>query len=346
MKQRSNAVTIRDVAQLAGVSPATVSKVLNDAPHVSAMTKARVLSAVHKLNFRPNTIARSLKKSQTLTIALITDDLEGVFSMSMMRGVEEVASALGFSVFLCNSYGDMARERAHLELLLAKQVEGVILLSGYRVHQRSAPALALGPIPVVYLYQYSQDISAACVIPDDVGGGRLATQHLIEVGRKRIGFINGPARYEATHKRLAGYQEALAAAGLSFDPALVRVGTWHENSGYQLAHELMSLPQPPDAIFCASDSLAVGALDALHQLGTRIPDDIALIGFDNRAFSQYQRPPLTTVALPLVEMGRLAGKLLLSAILEGQQNHETHVVPCQLIQRQSCGAGQLLTSAI
>jgi len=340
MKRKHDSVTIRDVAQLAAVSPATVSKVLNGAPHVSDSAKERVYAAITKLNFRPNTIARSLKKSQTSTIGLLTDDLEGVFTMSMMRGVEEVASAQGFSVFLCNSYGKMESEKAHLEVLLAKQVEGIVLLSGYRVRQRGAPALPLGTLPVLYLYQYTHDISAPCIIPDDAGGGKIATEHLIAAGRTRIGFINGPSHYEATHSRLEGYQQALAAAGLAIDPALVRVGKWHEEAGYQSARELMRLPQPPDALFCASDSIAVGALDALHEMGVVVPDDVALVGFDNRSFSQHQRPPLTTVELPLVEMGRLAGSLLLSAILNGNQESALHVVPCRLIQRQSCGASQ------
>jgi LacI family transcriptional regulator len=310
---------------------------LNGARHVSADAKARVQSAVAKLNFRPNVIARSLKKSRTLTIGLITDDLEGVFTLSMMRGVEEVVSAQGFSVFLCNGYGDINREREHLDVLLAKQVEGVILLSGYRVRERGAPALPLPGLPVVYLYQYTHDLDAPCVIPDDEGGGRLGAEHLIAAGRGRIGFINGPAHYEATHRRLAGYRAALEAAGLPYDPALVRVGKWHEASGYQLAHELLRLPAPPDALFCASDSIAVGALDALHERGLRVPEDVALVGFDNRHFSLYQRPPLTTVALPLVEMGRLAGQLLLAAILEGERDSGIRQVACQLIQRESCG---------
>ena len=340
MKKRT-AITIREVAQLANVSPATVSKVLNGAPHVSASAKERVLSAISMLNFRPNTIARSLKKSQTATIGLLTDDIEGVFTMSMMRGVEAAASAQGFSVFLCNSYGNMDLEKAHLEVLLAKQVEGIVLLSGYRVRQRGAPALPLGTIPVVYLYQYTHDIPAPSIIPDDVSGARMATEHLIAVGRRRIAFISGPIRYEATHSRTQGYQQALVEAGLTFDPALVRVGKWHETAGYLAARELMNLAQPPNAIFCASDSIAVGALDALHELGRVVPDDVALVGFDNRTFSQYQRPPLTTIELPLVEMGRLAGSLLMSSILEGKKDTSLHVVPCKLIQRQSCGAPQL-----
>lgn len=166
----------------------------------------------------------------------------------------------------------------------------------------------------------------------------MATQHLIQAGRKRIGMLNGPSKYEATHQRLQGYQKALEEAGLPYDASLVRVGKWHEQSGYQLARELMRLPHPPDAIFCASDSIAVGALDALHELGMKVPDDVALVGFDNRHFSQYQRPPLTTIALPLVEMGRLASQLILSAILRDKPESIIHHVPCELIQRQSCGA--------
>ncbi len=336
LKEVKPPVTIQDVAQLAQVSPSTVSKVLNDAPYVSDHTRERVRSAVTKLNYRPNAVARSLKVKRTATLGLITNDLEGVFTMSMMRGVEEAASSKGFSVFLCNSFGEASREKAHLEVLLDKQIDGLILLSGYKVRERGAPAIPVGTLPVIYLYQYTRDLEVPCVIPDDLGGGRLGTQHLLDLNRRRIGFINGPTRYEATHHRLEGYQQALKAAGIAFDPALIKVGRWDESSGYALAHELMALPQPPDALFCASDSLAVGALDALHQLGLRVPEDIALLGFDNRHLAASQRPPLTTVALPLYEMGKLAGELLLKAIETGTTQAELHRVPCYLVQRQSC----------
>jgi LacI family transcriptional regulator len=335
LKRPSTVITIRDVAQLAGVSPATVSKVLNNTPYVRDETRQRVLEATKKLNFRPNSIARSLKMSRTLTIGLITDDLEGVFTVSMMRGVEEAASAQGFSVFLSNSYGEMAKERAHLEVLIAKQVDGVILLSGYRMRQRGAPALDLGNIPVVYLYQYTNDIAVPCIIPDDLEGAAIGTRRLLECGRRRIGVINGPSHYEATHLRLQGYCQALEEAGIAYDPALVRVGKWYESSGYQLTHELLALPQPPDAIFCMSDSLAAGALTALSERNLRVPHHVSVIGFDNRNFAAHQRPPLTTVALPLYEMGVLAGKLLLKAIQDGMEQAELHRVSCTLVERES-----------
>ena len=138
---------------------------------------------------------------------------------------------------------------------------------------------------------------------------------------------------------MQGYREALETAEIAYDPALVRVGKWNEQSGYQLTHELMRLTYPPDALFCASDSIAVGALEALRELRLRVPEDISLVGFDNRHFAQYQRPPLTTIALQLAEMGHLGGKLLISAILHNQQDNAIHTVPCELVVRQSCGAG-------
>ena len=334
----STRVTIRDVARLAGVSAATVSKVLNDGQYVSSTARERVLDAVAKLDYRPNAVARSLKAKRTLTIGLITDDLEGVFTASMMRGVERAANGEGFSVFLCNSYGRAERERADLKVLLDKQVDGIILMSGYRVRERNGPALSLNQLPVVYLYQYTQDLPVPCVLPDDYGGGKLATQHLIEQGRRRIGVISGPYHYEATHHRLDGYRDALTEAGIAFDSSLVRVGKWYESSGYRLAHELLALPEPPDALFCCSDSLAAGALDALLELGVNVPQDVAVVGFDNRHFAAHQQPPLTTVGLPLFEMGQLAGELLVATIRGEAPEPDVYKVPCSLVQRDSCGA--------
>ena len=328
-------ITIRDVAQLADVSPATVSKVMNGAPHVSRAATERVLGAIKKLNYRPNSVARSLKLKSTATIGLLTDDLEGVFTMSMMRGVEEAVSAEGFSVFLGNSYGDPARERQHLEVLLNKQVDGFILMSGYKVRNRAAPALPLQDTPVVYLYQYTRELPAPCVLPDDFGGAALGTGHLISAGRHRIALLNGPYRYEATLSRLAGYRQALEKARLPFDPALVRVAEWNESSGYSSAQELLALPEPPDAILCSSDHLAVGALGAIKEAGLRVPGNIALVGFDNRYFAAHQRPPLTTVALPLREMGKLAGDLLIEAIRGQAAEPAVYKVPCYLVQRDS-----------
>jgi LacI family transcriptional regulator len=209
------------------------------------------------------------------------------------------------------------------------------VLCGHRAQRRGAPALYMGSVPVVYLHQYTQEEAIASVVPDDRGGAELGTAHLLEAGCQRIGFINGPPDYEVTHLRSEGYQRALERAGIAYDPSLVRAGRWapgasstagaNETSGYQLTHEL--------------DSLAAGALDALHELRIKVPQDVRVVGFDNRSFAAHQRPPLTTVALPLYDMGKLAGKLLLAAIQGHAREPSIHRVACHLVERQSSGCG-------
>lgn len=332
-------VTLRDIAAVVGVTPSTVSKALNNSPEVSDATRAKTLDAVQRLGYRPNSVARGLRSRRTNTIGLVTDDIEGLFTTAMLRGVEEVASSRQFGVLLCNSYGQEDKERGHLEMLLDKQVDGVILLSGYRVRERSGPALPLHGVPTVYLFQYTNSVNVPCILPDDLMGARVGTEHLIDLGRRRIGFINGPPRYEATHDRLAGYQAALTEAGLPFRPELVRTAeTWHEDQGYAQTADLLRTSPPPDALLCASDHLAAGALDALHTNGIEIPGDLSLVGFDDRPFSGHLRPPLTSVALPFYEMGRTAGRFILDAIDGEPQEHGILCVPCTLVVRESCGA--------
>jgi len=236
---------------------------------------------------------------------------------------------------VCNSYGHYAREKTHIDALLANRVDGLILMSGYRVRERGAPASPTASVPIVYLYQYTTELSVPCIVPDDENGGRLGTASLLASGCKRIAFVNGPDRYEAARKRLQGYKHALQDAGIPYVPQLVRTGPWEQDTGYQAARDFVGQTDPPEAIFCASDNLAAGALDALHELGVRVPEDISLVGFDNRHSSAHERPPLTTVALPLLEMGELAGRLLLDAINGEQVEPITHQVPCYVIERQS-----------
>ncbi|GAA2358170.1 LacI family transcriptional regulator [Catellatospora methionotrophica] len=334
-------VTIRDVASVAGVSTATVSKVLNDRPDVGPEVRQRVLDTIARLGYRPNAVARGLRARHTDTIAILTDDLEGIFTNALMRGVEDAASAYDVSVLLANSYGDPDRERKHLRRLLDRQMDGLIIMSGNRVRPRSGPALPLPATPYVFLYEYAATEPVPSILPDDRGGAVLAAQHLLDIGRRRIGFINGPASWEATADRLDGLTATLAAAGAPLRPALIRhAASWSPQDGYALATELLDAPEPPDAIFGASDDLATGALAAIHERGLRIPEDVAVVGFDDRSLAVHQRPPLTTVALPLLEMGRVAGQRLLEAVNGGQQRHELIRVPCELrVRASTVGAG-------
>ncbi len=328
-------VTIIDVAKLANTSTASVSKVLNDRPGVSKDTKKNVLDAIEKLNYQTNHIARSLRMSRSFSLGIITDDIEGVFTTTLVRGVEDSVRNAGFNVFLCNSYGDPKLESDNIEALLAKQVDGLILMNGFRVAGRGLPAAKTQNKPVVYLYQYSENSIYPSIIPDDRQGAVIMVEHLVGLGHRSIGVIGGPINYEAVNLRLQGYKDVLAAHGLSFDPNLIKFAEWNQTEGYKATNELINLPNPPSAIFTMSDLLAIGAEQALIEKGLRIPQDISLAGFDNRFFSKNQLPPLTTVELPLYEMGVKAGQLLHQMISGESVEVKKYIIPCKLIVRSS-----------
>jgi LacI family transcriptional regulator len=331
-------VTITDIARVAGVASSTVSKALNGSHEVSEPTRAKVVEIAERLGYRPNAIARSLKTRKTYTLGVITNDQDGLFTTAMVRGVAEVASQHQFGVFLCNSYGEVAKERQHLELMLDKQVDGIIM-TGYKVEERGAPAAPTGDLPLVYLYGYTASTEFPCILPDDQAGARHATQHLLHSGRRRIAFINGPANYEATQLRLAGYVQGLQDSGIDFDPVLMRAASdWNQDSGFELARQLMTLDQPPDGIVCANDDLAAGAILGLSDLSLHVPQDVGIVGFDDRPFAAHLPVPLTTVAMPLYEMGAQAARALFSSFAGEPLTTGRIYVPCELIVRESCGA--------
>ena len=329
------AASIRDVAEKAGVSPSTVSKALNNAPHVTPETRRRVLEAAAALSYRPNSIARSLKTKRTRTVGLVTDDLGDAFTMPMMRGVEIAASEAGVSVFLCNSYGERDGEQAHLEALLDKQVDAIILMSGYRVRERGAPARALTGLPVVYLYQYTNEVQVPSIVPDDTGGGVLAVEHLLELRHREIVMINGPQHFQAARDRAVGFRSALQRAGIDWHDELVSGGDWSMVTGYQAARRFLERPVPPTAIFCASDVIALGAIAAAYERQMRVPEDLSIVGFDDRLLASQAQPPLTTIALPLFEMGRVAGSIAVGSTPPGGQVVGLRTVPCSLVRRST-----------
>lgn len=330
-------ITLRDVAAAAGVTASTVSKVVNGRHDVGAVVRDRVLRTIAELGYRPNAVARGLRTQRSQTIALISDDLEGIFTATLMRGVERAAAEADIAVFLCNTYGDAATERRHLQRLADKQVDGLIFMSGNRVGARGEPAGVIpSDVPYLFLYEYASSLAVPSVLPDDYGGARLALDHLADVGCRRIAYINGPHGWEATEDRERGYRDGLAAHALSEDERLVRRSrTWDPEDGYDLTVALLEEDSTLDAIFCASDDLASGALVALRERDVSVPGDVRVVGFDDRPFARHQRPSLSSVALPLEEMGRLAGEMLLRAIA-GETIPEGIVrVPCELRARAS-----------
>lgn len=340
MARPASRVTIRDVAEAADVSVGTVSRALNGRDRIPESTRQRIRDVAETLGYRPSAVARGLRNQRSQTVAIVADDIEDTFTAAMMSGVEEILAAEDYSVFLCNTHGDTAQERRHLDRLWDQRVEGVILMSGSQVQARGAPARPLPGIPVVYLYQYASDMAAPSIIPDDADGAEKAVHHLLEVGYRDLVFINGPSRFEATQRRMDGVTRALNSTRGARNRVL-EAADWYPEHGFELTQQLLvGTAERPEAIFCASDDLAAGALAALREQGLTVPDDMAIVGFDDRPLAKHQHPPLTTIALPLVEMGRRAGHAILNAMNEGSPVPGLELVPCELVVRASSGSPQ------
>ncbi|WP_406313384.1 LacI family transcriptional regulator [Streptosporangium sp. NBC_01639] len=325
--------TIRDVAAAAGVSIGTASKALNGRGRMRDETRTRVTAAAELLDFRPNTLAQGLLAGRTHTVGLVTGDSFGRFSIPVMLGAEDALGAGQISVFMCDARDDPIRERHYVQRLLARRVEGIIV-TGRRTESRQSIGTDL-PVPVVYAMTQSTEPTDISVIPDDFGGGVLATRHLLATGRTRIGHITGPERFQAARLRAAGLSEALGEAGA--EPAGAPLfGDWSEEWGRQGADILLRARPELDAIFCGSDQIARGAAETLRERGLLIPNDVALVGFDNwEPMALGSRPPLTTVDMNLGEIGRVAAEHLLDAIAGSPPPGGVQTVPCELVLRES-----------
>lgn len=325
-------VTIRDVAAEAGVSIGTASKALNGQGKLRAETRERVAEAAQRLGFAPNTLAQALLAGRSFTVGLITTDSFGRFSIPVMLGAEDALGTGQVSVFMCDTRDEPSRERRYVETLTARQVDGLIV-TGRRIEPRPPVVAGLG-IPVVYAMTQPLGQDGPAVLPDDEGGGRVVAEHLLAEGRRRIGHITGPERFLAARKRAAGFGAALAAQGLAAHGG-VRFGEWSEHWGREAAGRLLATEGDADAIFCGSDQIARGVADTLRAAGRLIPEDVALVGFDNwEPMALGAQPPLSSVDMCLEEVGRAAAGLLLAAI-GGEPAHGVRTVPCRLVVRES-----------
>jgi LacI family transcriptional regulator len=332
------AATITDVAALAGVSISTVSKAVNGRSGLRQETRDRVLAAASQLGFSPSPIARGLLVGRTYAVGLITSDSFGRFTIPVMLGAEDALGRGQMSVLLCDGRGDPIREAHYVRTLLSRKVDGIIV-TGRRTDER--PPLGPGlPVPVVYVMTQSEDPADLSLIPDDEQGGELAVRHLITLGRTRIAHVTGPERFLSARLRAAGAASALAAAGLSLAGGETLFGEWSEEWGRQAVRAVLRSEPRTDAIFCGSDQMARGASDALREAGRRVPDDIALVGYDNwEVFATTGRPPLTTVDMRLRRLGGLAAQRLLAAI-DGERASGTERHPCRLVIRESTSAAR------
>ena len=330
------APTVHDVARLAKVSIGTVSKVLNDRGDLRKETRERVRAAAEQLGFRRNELVQSLLRGRSFTVGLLTTDIYGRFSIPLLDGIEDALGSARVSVFLCSARDDPAREQQHLESLLAKQVDGIIV-TGRRIDPRAPIDIGNSHTPVLYAFTQVAEPGALCLLPDEAQGARLATEHLFRSGRRHLAHITGPMDFEAVHLRADAMCAMADTYGAGVSEQRILSGPWDENWAFDAACSLLDRDPAIDAIFCGSDLLARGVADALRERGVRVPDDVALVGFDNwEIISAKTRPPLTTVDLNLHELGCLAGTKLL-AMIDGRPETGTFRLPCSLVIRASCG---------
>lgn len=327
------AVTLSEVARAAGVSISTASKALNGRDEVSPATRARVVETATRMSFSPNQAARSLLEGRTGTVGLLTGDLEGRFVLPILMGAEDAFGAGQVNVFLCDARGDAIREQHHLRALLKRRVDGIIV-----VGRQTDPRPSLGhdiPVPVVYVYAPSEDPTDASLTPDNREGGRLAVEHLVACGRRRIAHISGDPTYAAARDRDEGARSALAAAGLE-QVGETLYSTWSEHWGRDAMAMLLARYPDVDGVVCGSDQIARGVLDTARDFGKTVPDDIAVVGFDNwEVLVTNSRPELTSIDANLQQLGRAAARQVFDAISGAEVARGTRHLPVQLVIRGS-----------
>jgi DNA-binding LacI/PurR family transcriptional regulator len=334
MPRSKSAVSIRDVAAAAGVSVATVSRVLSPATAGVPMrkeTRDRVERAIDELGYRPNDLARALLQHRTAAIGLVVPDISNPYYPPLVRGVEDTASSHGYRVVLCNTDRDPAKISGYLDTLIKTRVDGIVVAGGgwADVPDRTA---VLGTYRTGLVAVGRHLTAHPSVRIDNVAASRGAAEHLIGLGHRRIAFLGGPASSTTVQDRAQGYRDALTVAGL---PApLVRYGDFTEESGYALTRELLGESRTPTALICANDRIAIGAYAAAADAGCRVPHDVSVVGFDDTPIARYVRPTLTTVAIPTYEMGCAAVRLLL-AQLGGNTEPGLETMPTRLVVRDS-----------
>ena len=330
--------TLKDVAKYANVSQATVSRVLNGNTTVDEVMRDRVHAAILALGYQPNRAARRLRAPSSTVIGLIISDVENPFFMPIIRGVEDAAYARNMNIILCNSDEDISKQSMYLDVMRAERVAGLILIPSPGTSSKSLNTLVQSGIGLTLIDRCLEGVTADTVKVDNVSGAYSAVKHVIDLGYRRIAIIihspnisTGPERYE-------GYLKALNSAHIAFDPDLVKYGDISIESGYQAAYHLLNLPNPPDAIFASNNVMSMGALRAFRELGKRVPEDIALIGFDNLPWLGEFASPLTAISQPSYELGQEAVALLLRRIAQPSAPARTVILQTTLIVRESCGS--------
>lgn len=329
--------TMKDVARLAGVSTSTVSHVINNNRFVSDVIRARVMKAVDQLNYAPSALARSLKINQTRTIGMLLTASSNPFYAEVVRGVERCCYERGYSLILCNTEGDHHRLSRSLETLLQKRVDGLLVMCTESRMPSPEITRRYPSIPMVMMDWAPFEGSSDVIKDNSLQGGEMATQYLIAQGYRKIACIAGPQDKTTAHNRLEGYRRAMQAAGLPIPANYEVIGDFEFEAGFRAMQTLLALPEPPEAVFTGNDAMAVGAYRALYDAGLAIPDDVAVVGYDDIELARYMTPPLTTIHQPKDELGELAIDTLLYRLEHPDIEHSVLVLTPELIVRGSVG---------
>jgi DNA-binding LacI/PurR family transcriptional regulator len=335
---RSNGtITIKHVAAAAKVSTATVSRVLAHPDQVGKTVRERVLKTVQKLDYHPNRLARDLRAGLRKVVGVVIPDLQNPFFPEVVHGVEAVLHTEGYTLVLGHSDGLPEREQAHLSILRGEGAAGIILIPDNGAKATYA-SLRAWDIPVVAIDRVPTGLKVDLVCTDNRGGIVDAVSHLTSHGYKEIAFINGPEGLSVTRERLAGYQSALGAAGITARAGFVVHGDFRQAGGYAAMKRLLETKPAPRAVVVANNLMTLGALQAIHESGLLIPDQVAIVGFDDMPWAMSLRPPLTAVAQPAEELGRTAAQLLLERLRDPGRLARQVMLPTRLMVRASCGA--------
>lgn len=331
------AVTLRDVAERAGVSSATVSRVLSDKPHVSKDTRRRVLDAVEELGYRPNRVARSLRVQRSRIIGLIISDILNPFFTSLVRAVEDTAFEHGYGVFLCNSDEDVEKESVYIDLMLAESVAGVIAVPTQETESPCRKLVEIG-VPLVSVDHRMRDLEVDTVLVNNVEASANLVAGLIRQGNRRIAGVFDRDGSTSGRERKAGYLQALRTHGIAVMPDLVRSGSASIAFGYRATCEILALADPPSALFASNNLLFLGVLKAIQERGLAVPEDIALASFDEMQWMEFANLPVTVAVQPTYELGRTATELLMKRILDRSRAIQEVILKTRL--REIPGRGQ------
>ncbi len=339
-------MTLKDLARLAGVHPSTVARVLNDDPQqrVSEEVRARILALAREQGYQPNHLARSLRTRRSFVVGTVIPDIANPFFAILFRGIEDAMAARGYSVIMANTDDELEREQSSIAMLRGRQVDGLLIATARR-EDPIINALTAGEFPFVMVNRHTDPIAGNTVVPDDYAGAIAAVEHLIELGHRRIAHIAGSDEMSTGYTRARGYRDTLERHNLAVDPDLIVHGSFRAPGGYEATRQLLALAQPPTAIFAVNDLAAVGALRAIEEAGLQTPGDISIVGFNDISTVLGTTRLLTTVHLPLHEMGRAAAERLLAQITSGTTAPEPLVMSVELIVRQSTGPAPFAKAA-